>query len=61
MNRLAYREARVKVTEEVKEALIDLVKQEQDAVKKKKHPSKWYRKNYRHGSRLERKRSSGYS
>jgi len=43
MNMGAYREGRVRLTDQIKGALIDLVMQEEDFKKKKKHPATWYR------------------
>ena len=43
MNRLAYREGRAKVTDEIKRTVSQLIDQEKDWGTKKKHPSRWYR------------------
>ena len=43
MERLAYRESRTKVTEEIKRTVSRLIDQEKDWETKKKHPSRWYR------------------
>jgi hypothetical protein len=44
MTQLVKRERRLKVTEDIKRTVSRLVDQENDWVKKKKHPSRWYRK-----------------
>ena len=38
-----YRRNRIRVTERIKVTLIDLVEQEEDFKKKKKHKAMWYR------------------
>lgn len=43
MNNLAYREARVRVTDTIENTLYNLVKSEQDYSGKKKHTALWYR------------------
>jgi hypothetical protein len=43
MERRGYREARAKVTDEIKRTVSRLVDQEKDWEFKKKHPSRWYR------------------
>jgi len=43
MNERDYREGRVRVSKPIEESLIELIKQEDDIAKKKKHPAKWYR------------------
>lgn len=37
-----YRESRVKVTDEIKKAILDLIDEEQDFERKKKHSAIWY-------------------
>lgn len=43
MTRGDYREGRVKVTETIKGAIVELIMSEKDIEKKKKHPAHWYR------------------
>lgn len=43
MNARVYREARIKVTPEIKKCVIELMDAEDDTSAKKKHPAKWYR------------------
>ena len=43
MDKRAYREGRVKVTEEIKSAIVELIMREKDYERKKKHPAHWYR------------------
>jgi len=39
----AYRENRVSVTDDIEDAVFDLIEEENDIGTKKKHPAKWYR------------------
>ena len=38
----AYRENRIRVTDDIEDAVFDLIEAENDIGTKKKHPAKWY-------------------
>jgi len=43
MNKRAYREGRVKVSDKIKDAIVELIFKEKDIERKKKHSAIWYR------------------
>jgi hypothetical protein len=43
MNKRDYREGRVKVSDKIKGAIVELIIREKDIERKKKHPANWYR------------------